>query len=410
MFGTAWSDMDHLGEARHLSKKDDIPEIGTLALGVVRSLEAQIREGLLPSGRALPSERELANRFQVSRGVIREAMTELGKKGYILQRANHRPVVHHLPRARATDAKNLGVWLWPSSGHFAAASILKGIQSTNLGPQTQVIVASGTGDDWNSVLDSEREFLDTMANDPATMGVIVWYLGGDQNLPSLQKLKANQIPTVFVDRLPPDGFDTDYVGTNNLYSATNAVQHLLALGHRNIGMISNIDPASSVAEREEGYARALSDAGIPFRDQYIQRATYDAVEGCASAVESLLSLPIPPTAIFCVNDTLGLLVRDIVIRMGLNVPKDLSIVGFDGLLRWVPGGGYLTTMRQDFERVGRIAAPMVEERAQGLITGANRHYLLDAPLMDGGSTGAPKISTYRVELSSTSSSTETNNE
>ncbi|MBS1726917.1 MAG: substrate-binding domain-containing protein [Armatimonadetes bacterium] len=372
-------------------------EVGTLATGVVKTLEARIRCGELAAGRALPSERELSAEFQVSRGIIRSAMQELGNLGLVLQRKGHRPVVQHLSRLPASGARNLGVWLWPYSGHFAAASILKGIQATNLGPLTQVIVASGAGEDWNSILDSERDFLESMADDPATLGVIVWYLGGERNLPSLEKLQAKRVPIVFVDRMPPVGFDMDYVATNNAYSATQAIQHLVNLGHRKIGMISNIDPASSVAEREEGYCRGLLDNGIEVRDDYIQRATYDADESCSATLDALLGLPDRPTAIFCINDTLGLLVHDILGRKGYQVPDDISVVGFDGLLRWVPGGGYLTTMRQDFERMGRIAATLVHERATGKAGLLHRHYLLDAPISLGSSTGAPKQNRPSVE-------------
>jgi len=368
----------------------DGPAIGTLATGVAHTLEARIREGTLPFGRALPSERELAAEFEVSRGVIRAAIGALAEAGLIDHRPNHRPVVRNQPRtANAGGTRKLGAWLWPNSGHFAAASILKGIQSTDLGPNAQVIVASGAGDDWSSVLDSEREFLESMADDPATLGVIAWYLGGEYNLPSLQKLQDRKVPTVFVDRLPPAGLDIDYVGTNNLDSAAQAVQYLLNLGHRRIGMISNIDPASSVAEREEGYCRALLDAGIRIQDEWIQRATHDAVGGVVLAVEAILQSPDRITAVFCINDLLGLHVYDILVGMGVRVPEDFSVVGFDGLLRWAPGGGYLTTMRQDFERMGRLAATMVEEKALGKAPALNRRYLLDAPLTLGASSGAP---------------------
>jgi len=369
-------------------KQKHRPVIGTLAIGVAKTLESKIREGDLPTGRALPSERELAAQYQVSRSVIRAAIGELANSGLVYCRANHRPVVRSPDRSAVKGPKNLAVWLWPNSSDFAAASILKGIQSTNLG-SNQVIVASGTGQSWNSILDSERDFLESFVDDPAALGVIVWYLGGERNLPSLQRLQGQHVPIVCVDRLPPTGFDVDYVGTNNGDSAMQGVQHLIRLGHRNIGMISNIDPASSVAEREDGYRQALAEAGIAFQDEWIQRVTYDAAQSVASAIERLLKLPDCPTAIFCVNDQLGLSVHDLLGRMGIAVPDEISVVGFDGLLRWVPGGGYLTTMRQDFERVGRIAATLVLERDAGRAPIANRHYFLDAPLMVGASTGPP---------------------
>ena len=369
-------------------KQKHRPMIGTLATGVARTLEARIREGVLPAGRALPSERELSVELGVSRSVVRAAIGELAEFGLLDCRPNHRPVVRVSGPKAAKGQGNIGVWLWPNSSDFAAASILKGIQSTNLG-SNQLVVASGAGPDWNSILDSERDFLQSIADDPTALGVIIWYLGGERNLPSLQKLQARRVPTVCVDRLPPAGFDVDYVGTNNSDSAMQAVRYLIGLGHHRIGMISNIDPASSVAEREDGYRQALVEAGIPFEDEWIQRVTYDAAKSIAAAITRLLRLPRPPTAIFCINDQLGLGAYDILTRHGVDVPGEISVIGFDGLLRWVPGGGYLTTMRQDFERIGRIAANLVLEKASGRAPAANRHYFLDAPLFAGASTAPP---------------------
>ncbi len=254
-----------------------------------------------------------------------------------------------------------------------------------------MIVASGGGDDWNSILDSEAAFLRSMAEDPATMGVIIWYLGGERNLTSLQKLQDCQIPIFFVDRRPPCGFNVDYVGTNNIDSAVQAVQHLVKLGHRRIGMISNIDPASSVADREEGFRRGLADAGLKFNDDWIQRVTNDATSSVAGALQALLGLSDRPTAIFCINDQLALEAHEVLGRMGIAVPEELSLIGFDGLLSWIPGGGFLTTMRQDFERIGSLAANLIHERSIGPTQTPSRHYLLDAPLMLGASTAPPAL-------------------
>lgn len=368
-------------------------DIGTVAAGVAQTLEEQIRQGELLPGRALPPERDLATTLGVSRVTVRAAIKTLVDAGLLDHRAHHRPVVKHAEFRRATrrEATKLGAWLWPNSTHFSGASILKGIQSVDLGPHAQVAVAGGSGTDWESILERERAFLDSMAEDPTALGVIVWYLGGERNLGGLQHLRERGVPIVFVDRLPPAGFDADYVGTNNTDSAYQGVRHLIGLGHRRIGMMSNIDPASSVSEREQGYRRALVEAGISIDPEWLQRATYDDIGGVASALETLLDGPEPPTAVFCVNDVLAFQVHDVANRMGLQVPEDLSIVGFDGLLGWTSNGGYLTTMRQDFEGIGRIAATLAQERASGTAPAANRHYLLDAPLITGATTAPPRF-------------------
>jgi len=197
---------------------------------------------------------------------------------------------------------------------------------------------------------------------------------------------------VFIDRLPPKGFAADFVGTNNVTSAVNGVEHLIGLGHRKIGLITNMEPVSSVKDREAGYSTALQYAGIALDPSYIQRDSVDEPEGVEAALEALLNLDHPPTAIFCINDLLALQVYEAIYRRGLSVPGDISVLGFDGLLRWLPGSGYLTTMAQDFRRIGQLAAELIQERMSSGKPDAFIHMLIDAPLLDRGSTGPPPAS------------------
>ena len=97
----------------------------------------------------------------------------------------------------------------------------------------------------------------------------------------------------------------------------------------------------------------------------------------------------PPTAIFAVNDHIALQVCDALRERKIAIPYQMSVIGFDGLLRWVPGGGYLTTSLQDFERIGRLAAELVYHRMGFGTADACRHILLDAPLLVRGTTAPP---------------------
>jgi LacI family transcriptional regulator len=251
------------------------------------------------------------------------------------------------------------------------------------------VIASAPAGDWDSTYEAERKFLESLADDPQEAGVILWYLGADRNRPALEKLRAAEVPLVFIDRQPPRGFPADCVGTNNDNAARIAVQHLIQLGHRRIGLITNMDAASSVSERESGYERALRSSGISLDPDLIQRDSVDDQTGIENALDSLLSLSQPPTAIFCINDSLALQVHESLARREVKVPTEISLVGFDGLLRWVPGGGYVTTAEQDFYRMGQLATELVIERMTSGRPDAYKHVLLDAPLADHGSTASP---------------------
>lgn len=363
-----------------------------LIAAITAKIAARIDDGSLPPGQALPSERDLSAGFGASRGVIRAAIKDLASRGLIEVKPRCRPAVISKPRQpgfTTTGKRHIGIWLWPHSGDYAAASILKGIQSADLGQDVNLVVANAVGGDWDSIFDSEAKFLRSIAEDPQGAGVIIWYLGGEHNLSALQALQNEGVPVVFVDRLPPTDLAADFVGTHNEGAAQRSVEHLIELGHRNIALISNIEPVSSVREREAGYMRALRDAGIAIRDEYILRDLVDGPEGVDSALAACLSLDEPPTAIFAVNDHIALQVCDALRDRKISIPHHMSVIGFDGLLRWVPGGGYLTTSLQDFERIGRLAAEMVIQRMTSTRSKAYRHVLLDAPLLDRGSTAPP---------------------
>ncbi len=365
-----------------------------LIAAITGQIESRIDDGTWPYGHVLPSERELSVELGASRGVIRAAIKELASKGLIEVKPRCRPTVASAPKTYSLSKlrkPNIGIWLWPHTGDYAAASILKGIQSADLGQDVNLVVANAVDGDWDSIFESEAKFLKSVANDPQVAGIIIWYLGGERNLEALRALRTERVPIVFVDRLPPVEFDADFVGTHNEASAQRSVQHLIELGHRKIAFINNIEPVSSVREREAGYVRALKEAGIPFNPDYIIHDLVDGPEGVDSALDTCLGLADPPTAIFAVNDHIALQICDALRDRKISIPHQMSVIGFDGLLRWLPGGGYLTTSLQDFERIGRLAAEMVFHRIRTGVPKAYRHALLDAPLLDRGSTAAPNV-------------------
>jgi DNA-binding LacI/PurR family transcriptional regulator len=360
-----------------------------LVSAVAGKLAEMIRSRALQDGTGLPSERKLSVDLAVSRGIVRAAIRELKRMGLLETKPRCRPVVRSQRPAPLTVRQHVGIWLWPNTGDYAAASILKGIQSAGLGQEVRLIVGHPPRWDWESRIESEARFLQSLTEDPVEAGAIVWYLGGERNLPALRAMRAANVPLVFIDRLPPDGFAADYVGTNNRSAAAAGVRHLLELGHRRIAMITNMDKVSSVLQRESGYRSAMAEAGIEPDPVLIQQDSIDEPEGVEAALNVLLNDERPPTAIFCVNDHLALQVYEALQSRGVSVPGTVSVLGFDGLLRWVPGGGYLTTHSQDFERIGQLAAELVLERMTSGPPEAYRHLLLDAPLFDRGSTAAP---------------------
>jgi DNA-binding LacI/PurR family transcriptional regulator len=365
-----------------------------LVMAVVEGVRAKILDGLLKAGRRLPSERELSLQFHVSRAVVRKAVRVLEDAGDILHLPNCRPVVAQKDQSRQELAlpnyRYLGIWIWPNMGEYGASTIIKGVQRSVRDPELRLMIANAVGEDWGSRLESEDAFLRRIASDPHAIGVIAWYLGGEQNLPALQALRDAKIPVVFLDRLPPDGFEADYVGTDNVGASRQIVRHLIEQGHRRIAYVTNLDDVSAVHERETGYRQALDMSGIEFDPALVMTYTVkddDHYEPeAARLVDQVLALANPPTAICAVNDTTALTIYEAMMHRGIRIPAQMSIVGFDGLLRWLPGGGYLTSACQSFERIGEIAAELLLERSKSGTPLTYRHVLLDAPISDKGST------------------------
>ena len=332
----------------------------------------------------------MAQSHSVSRTVIREAIAILADEGLLLQSDRCRPVVAPtVPRRRPAVAR-IGVWLWPRADDYAASSIFRGIQRASRGGEVRLIVGTASHANWDDDVESEARFIRGLVEDEAAEGAILWYLGGSRNLPVLREARARGMEFVFVDRCPPKGFEADFVGTENVGSARAAVAHLVELGHRQIAFVGNLDTASPVAERHEGYRRALEDVGLlPMGPFLPARGESDPVNARRLA-EAILGTKPRPTAVFAVNDSVALGLLDAFRELGVTVPEEMSVVGFDGLLHWVPGGGPLTTAKQNFTTIGELAGEALLRRLAPDCPPTHRHTFLDAPLSLGGSTAPPR--------------------
>jgi LacI family transcriptional regulator len=148
------------------------------------------------------------------------------------------------------------------------------------------------------------------------------------------------------------------VSAQHTSGATQAMHHLLGLGHRRIAAITG--PAGWVAteDRRRGYHAALAAAGI-LPDPALEIESNFEISGGAQAMDQLLDLPDPPTAIFAFNDNLAIGVMQSARAHGLRVPQDLSIVGFDDSEHSTIVSPALTTVRQPLAEMGRTAVSLL---------------------------------------------------
>ena len=154
------------------------------------------------------------------------------------------------------------------------------------------------------------------------------------------------------------------VVSDNLAGAQQAVRHLLDLGHRRIAMLRGRPDLESARLREAGYRQAMAAAGVAVDEDLVQLGDYNPAVA-VGPVRKLLSSADRPTAIFAASDTCALATIEVATELGLRVPDDLSVVGFDN----VPGSALcdppLTTVDQSIRSMGRQAAGMLVRLVRG---------------------------------------------
>jgi LacI family transcriptional regulator len=173
----------------------------------------------------------------------------------------------------------------------------------------------------------------------------------------LLRIYSEGAPVVLMGRLPST--DIPFVDVDNVGGALTATRHLIELGHRRIGLITNADPEyTASADRLSGYRQALESAGLTY-DQTLIRYGDFTPDGGDAAMSDLLQVAPRPTAIFIASDTVALGALRAIRRAGLHVPDDLAIVGFDDVPLIDLIDPPLTTVRLPAYGLGWGAADML---------------------------------------------------
>ncbi|HEY5114415.1 MAG TPA: LacI family DNA-binding transcriptional regulator [Nakamurella sp.] len=185
------------------------------------------------------------------------------------------------------------------------------------------------------------------------------------------------------------GSDWAYAVPDEVGGALTAVGALLEQGHRNIGHLSNVDDIPATAGRLDGYRTGLSRAGIAPHDDLVVAEESDATGGYRAAM-ALLDRPNRPTALFCFNDRMAMGAYQAATALGLAIPQDLSIVGFDDQeiisagLR--PG---LTTVALPHREMGQWAVHTLMRLIKSDGREAVEPVVLPCPLVRRASVGSP---------------------
>jgi LacI family transcriptional regulator, galactose operon repressor len=148
------------------------------------------------------------------------------------------------------------------------------------------------------------------------------------------------------------------IDSDNLHGAQLATEHLIGLGHTRIAMITGRPDLQSARLREEGYRRAMAAARVAPGDTRLELGAYTA-DVSAEAARRLLEADERPTAVFAANDTSAIATIAVARELGLDVPGDLSVVGFDNIPESALCAPPLTTVEQPIRTMGQRAVEML---------------------------------------------------
>ena len=336
--------------------------------------------------RAMPSLKpvtlkDVAERAKVSQSVVSTVLNDRQNGIFVSERtrlnvlaaaahlgylARHRaqPAVRKPgfpPRRHGSAAQPhlVGVLLGRRFGGSLFTDTFYGINETLGGQGYHPLVLDTYADTYQKAAEKEAEGL-RYAHENGFAGVVLWHEGGHANVDLIQTLHT-EMPVVAIDRRVP-GVALDFVGTDNLQGAYEATQHLIAQGHTRIAHLTGMETTEAAADRLRGYQQALRDAGLEFnpRDLILLRDGGRRLD--PSQMCQLFLGNDAPTAVFLLADFWAPPLVAELRRLGLRVPEDVALVGFDDV---VPPGlddlG-LTTMAQDFDRIGKTAGSLVLRR------------------------------------------------
>jgi len=278
---------------------------------------------------------------------------------------------------RRGDGKSqtIGLLLEDVSNPFSSA-LHRAVE--DVARQHGVVVFAGSVDEDP---DRERDLVSALVA-RRTDGLVIVPTAADQSY--LARERRNGTPVVFVDR-PPVQLDADHAVTDNLAGARDGTAHLVAHGHRRIAFLGDLATISTARERYQGYVEALGAAGIPLASELVRRNLRTA-EQAQDAVEELLALPDPPTAVFASQNLVTVGTLRALRRAGLQ--RTVAVVGFDSLpLQDLLDPG-VTIVEQDVRRLGAAAAEMLFDRIAG-DQSPPRSVVLPAVLVERGSGEIP---------------------
>ncbi|HEX6557650.1 MAG TPA: LacI family DNA-binding transcriptional regulator [Ktedonobacteraceae bacterium] len=259
-------------------------------------------------------------------------------------------------------------------------SVVRGVENVANARGYSLILGNSDED-----LKKEMSYMHLLESKRADGLIVAFTLGNHEYLRSWP---AHRLPLVGIDRLPDDDVSIDAVLIDNVAGARHAVEHLIALGHERIGIVTGIAGITTTEERLIGYQRALAAHGIPLDPALIVEGNSRIDGGERAALQLLTREAVRPTALFVTSGLMIISALQAINQLGLRCPEDIALVGFDDFEWASVMYPRLTTVSQPTYEIGQKAAQLLFERLENR-DAAPQVIRLQPQLIIRESSGAP---------------------
>ncbi|MCR8631516.1 GntR family transcriptional regulator [Paenibacillus radicis (ex Xue et al. 2023)] len=321
-----------------------------------------LQSGQLKADDQMPTEHEIAERFQMSRQTVRQTFGELEKDGW-LQRVQGKGTFVSTPHShKSADVQTIGI-ITTYISDYIFPHIVRGAEATLRNRGYRMLLSSTDNDK-----SKELESLQMMMSQPLS-GLIIEptkSAEGNPNLSCYLSLDYQKIPYLMINERYSE-MNCPYIKVNDEAGGYKATEHLIQWGHRKIVGFFKMDDLQGV-NRLKGFIRAHHDSQVPLLPQSVVHYTTEEKQTKPYELAlSMLTEPVEnrPTAFVCYNDELAVHILEAVRQAGLNVPHDISIVGFDDSSLATATEVKLTTLTHPKTDLGIRAAELLIDKIEG---------------------------------------------
>jgi LacI family transcriptional regulator len=201
----------------------------------------------------------------------------------------------------------------------------------------------------------EAQFVNTLTN--SLSDGLLFMVPLIEDVRYLEQLRSRNFPYVLIDQTD-EAQKSTVVTSSNFQGSYEATRYLIDLGHETIGFITGLMAIHSARERLAGYKAALQEAKIMIDESLIAEGDFHPTGGYKAAQKLLEQRP-RPSAIFASNDLSAFGAMDAIRHAGLEIPKDISVIGFDDIPQASTAYPKLTTVRQPLSEIGQTAVKLL---------------------------------------------------